>query len=229
MLRHPIFPLPPEITRVVLGGGSAVDQQGLRLADWKAARDFALCYGYDVELPHHRAHLVGAFEDAMAFLEEVILEGTGLDIPAPFFELQDPLELLLWASERPRGERARWSCAILRVMHTLLHVDNDLFLRFLPEIQQQIFDRYDRFLVPAEGSAWMLLAAASITAYLYLFNQNWLHTLLFSDYVGLAYLGYLGAAFALLSDIIFNRARITTEILNFILNALGSAVQVVPC
>jgi len=78
-------------------------------------------------------------------------------------------------------------------------------------------------------SALVLLAAASITAYLYLFNQNWLHTLLFSDYVGLAYLGYLGAAFALLSDIIFNRARITTEILNFILNALGSAVQVVPC
>jgi uncharacterized protein (TIGR04562 family) len=162
MLRHPIFPLPPEITRVVLGGGSAVDQQGLRLADWKAARDFALCYGYDVELPHHRAHLVGAFEDAMAFLEEVILEGTGLDIPAPFFELQDPLELLLWASERPRGERARWSCAILRVMHTLLHVDNDLFLRFLPEIQQQIFDRYDRFLVPAEGSAWMLRGAYEV-------------------------------------------------------------------
>lgn len=81
-------------------------------------------------------------------------------------------------------------------------------------------------LVPA---ALVLLSAASITAYLYLFNQNWLHTLVFSDFVGFAYVGYLGGAFALLSDIIFNRARITAEILNFFLQAIGSAVQVVPC
>lgn len=78
-------------------------------------------------------------------------------------------------------------------------------------------------------SALVLLAAASITAYLYLFNQNWLHTLVFSDFTGLAYVAYLGGAFALLSDIIFNRARVTAEILNFILQALGSAVQVAPC
>lgn len=78
-------------------------------------------------------------------------------------------------------------------------------------------------------SALVLLVAASITTYLYLFNQNWLHTLVFSDYVGFAYIGYLCGAFALLSDIIFNRARVTTEVLNFALNAIGSAIQIVPC
>lgn len=81
-------------------------------------------------------------------------------------------------------------------------------------------------LLPA---ALVLLLAASLTAYLYLFNQNWLHTLVFSDFVGLAYLAYLGGVFAFLCDIIFNRARVTVEVLNALLNAVGSAVQVVPC
>lgn len=78
-------------------------------------------------------------------------------------------------------------------------------------------------------SAVVLLAAASITAYLYLFNQDWLRTLVFSEYVGFAYVGYLCGAFALLCDVIFNRARVTAEALNFILNAIGSAIQVGPC
>ena len=78
-------------------------------------------------------------------------------------------------------------------------------------------------------SAIVLLVAASITAYLYLFNQNWLHTLVFSDYVGFAYVGYLAVVFAFLCDIIFNRGRITARLLSRLLEAVGSTVQVVPC
>jgi len=100
--------------------------------------------------------VVKAYEDALAFLQEVILEGTGMELPACFFDLQDPLDLLLWASQRPRNELARWSCAVLRVMHTLLHVDNNIYLRFLPEIQQQIFDRYERYLIPKDDGSWSL-------------------------------------------------------------------------
>ncbi len=155
-MKTSLFPLPTEVTRVILGGSSPIDQEGMFLPTMEAARDFALGYGYDVEIPHHRDHLVEVFEDALAFVEEVLLEGTGMDIPGEFFELQDPLELLVWASARPRDERAKWSCALLRVMHTLFHVDNNVYLRFLPDIQQQIFDRYERFLVPAPGGGWLL-------------------------------------------------------------------------
>lgn len=155
MLKHPLFPLPSDITRVILGGASSIDQRGMSLPNHEMAKDFALGYGYDVDIPHHRDHLVEVFEDALAFLEEVILEGSGMDIPPEFYELQDPTDLLVWASVRPQDDRARWSCALLRVMHTLFHVDNNVYLRFLPEIQQQIFDRYERFLVPAQGG-WVL-------------------------------------------------------------------------
>lgn len=81
-------------------------------------------------------------------------------------------------------------------------------------------------LLPAAG---VLLAAALVTGYLYLFNQDWLHTLVFSDYVGLGYLGYLAGAFALLGDVVLNRARVTAWVLGRVLEAVGSAVEVVPC
>ena len=77
--------------------------------------------------------------------------------------------------------------------------------------------------------ALVLLVSATVTAYLYLFNQNWLHTLLFSDFVGFAYVGYFGIASAFLSDIVFNKARITTKIINSIVDALGSSLAVSPC
>lgn len=77
--------------------------------------------------------------------------------------------------------------------------------------------------------AVVLVGAAAITAGLYLFNQNWLHTVLYSQYVGLAYVAYLGAVAALLTDVVFNRARVTTRLVNGGLHALGSAVQAVPC
>ena len=77
--------------------------------------------------------------------------------------------------------------------------------------------------------ATVLIVAASITAYLYLFNQNWLHTILFSNYVGFAYVGYLSIVFGFLCDILFNRARVTTKLLNITFNIIGSGVQLVPC
>ncbi len=156
MKPFPGFPLSSEITRVVLGGGSSIDQEGLHVSDREQAWDYALHYGYDMSVPFQRAHVIRVFEDALAFTEEVILEGTGLDLPTEILELQDPLDLLVWASRRPRNSLARWSCVVLRVMHTLFHVDNNVYLRFLPEIQEQIFGQYDRFLVPQEDGTWLL-------------------------------------------------------------------------
>lgn len=78
-------------------------------------------------------------------------------------------------------------------------------------------------------SAVVLLGAVSITGSLYLFNQDWLHTVVYGQYVGLAYALYLAAVALLLFDVIFNRARITTRLLNTAFQAVGSATSVVPC
>lgn len=76
-----------------------------------------------------------------------------------------------------------------------------------------------------------ILAATSavVCSYFYIFQQNWLLTILFNDYLGFGYLAYLAVVFALLSDIILNRARATTKIVNAVLNAVGSVASAVPC
>lgn len=75
----------------------------------------------------------------------------------------------------------------------------------------------------------VLLGASIIVGGFYLFGQNWLHTILFSDYVGLWYFAYLAAAIAFLSDVVFNRAKISTRIINMVSSAIGGAFAVTPC
>ncbi|MDR1842057.1 MAG: TIGR04552 family protein [Holophagales bacterium] len=151
-----LFNLSPEITHAVLGGQAFIDEEGLNVISRDQARKFALNYGFDMGLPRQRSQIVKTFEDALTFLETVVLEGTDLKVPPVLSELQDPLDLLTMASAKPRDDIASWSCAVLRVMHTLLYIDNNIFLRFLPEIQQQIFDRYDRHLVLGNSNGWFL-------------------------------------------------------------------------
>lgn len=56
----------------------------------------------------------------------------------------------------------------------------------------------------------LLLAATLFCSWFYLFEQDWLLTIIYSDYLGFAYLCYLGVAFGFLCDIILNYGRVTT-------------------
>ena len=82
-----------------------------------------------------------------------------------------------------------------------------------------------QLLVPAV----VLIGAVLITGSLYIFNQDWLHTVIYNDYVGFAYAGYLLAVAALLTDVLMNRARVTTHLLNALFSVVGVAFQAVPC
>lgn len=77
--------------------------------------------------------------------------------------------------------------------------------------------------------AVVLTGAVALTSSLYLFGQNWLHTIVFGEYVGLAYIVYLAAVALLLADLLFNRARVSTRIVNTVLQSIGSATSAVPC
>ena len=84
------------------------------------------------------------------------------------------------------------------------------------------------------GLQLMLPAAALagggvVTAGLYLFAQDWLHTILFNDYVGLAYVAWLGVVVLLLDDILGNRARVSTRVVNAVLQTGGAGASTVSC
>lgn len=77
--------------------------------------------------------------------------------------------------------------------------------------------------------ALVLVGAVLVTGGLYLFNQDWLHTIVFGDYVGWSYALYLGGVAAFFADIAFNRARVSTRVFNFVANVFGAAASAVPC
>jgi hypothetical protein len=77
--------------------------------------------------------------------------------------------------------------------------------------------------------AGLLLLATLAASSIYLFGQNWFYTIVFNDYMGWSYAVYVGVIFGFLLDIMLNKARITTDLINQILLAIGSMVVVVPC
>ena len=75
----------------------------------------------------------------------------------------------------------------------------------------------------------LLLVSTVICSYFYLFEQNWFYTIIYNDYTGFAYFGYLAFVFGFLCDIAINKARVTTEVLNTCLQAVGQAGNLTPC
>jgi hypothetical protein len=76
-----------------------------------------------------------------------------------------------------------------------------------------------------------LLFISTITcSYFYLFEQNWFFTIVYNDYTDYGFVVYLALVFLTLIDICYNRARITTEIINILLNTIGRAASsLTPC
>lgn len=75
----------------------------------------------------------------------------------------------------------------------------------------------------------LLLTATILASAIYIFGQDWFYTILYNDYMGFGYLAYIAVIFGVLVDIALNKARATTEIINGIANAVGSAFSVLPC
>ena len=69
----------------------------------------------------------------------------------------------------------------------------------------------------------VLLAISTLScAWLYVFEQNWLLTLIHGDYLGFAYTAWLGVVYLLLCDVWLNGARVTLRIVESLASAVGS-------
>jgi hypothetical protein len=77
--------------------------------------------------------------------------------------------------------------------------------------------------------ALAIAGAIALAGSLYLFNQDWLHTIVFGDYLGWGYAAWLAVVASLLGDVLLNRARVSTRLANLGLNAVGATASAVPC
>lgn len=129
----------------ILSGRSAIDVPRLFVGDLRDAHAFLACYGFDWDQAHHQREVEQLRQEAIAFLEEELLtDEPGLYLPDEIRAETDVRRLLLWASADPTGARQRWSCVLLRLMHTFAHVGSWFQEQYEEAILAQIRERFDR-------------------------------------------------------------------------------------
>lgn len=146
----------------IASGTSAIDLGSLALRNLSDARQFAREYGYDVERPGVLDYLRRIQQEALGFVRESFLapHQHGL-LPSDVVCGDDPLQLLVLASQRVRriDPPRLWACALLKVMHGLFYIDNNLKLRHFEAIRQQVFAGLDE-VIRAEGDEQYLTDGA---------------------------------------------------------------------
>ena len=136
------FNFDPGTLETLVGGLSSLDIRRLSIQSLEEAENFVLAYGYDIKDEAQRNRLWKYYRRAVTYISTELLNEeesfpSALSDPN---ELKNLLYLLIYAStsDQREGSLQNWSCAILKVMHVLVHLDNDLFNRYYGEIQDQL-------------------------------------------------------------------------------------------
>ena len=144
------FSLNWDYLNAIASGVSAIDLGALALRNLHDARQFVREYGFDLDQPAAAALIRRAHREAVDFIICSFLEpGQAALIPAEVAQPDDPLQLLVYASLRGQHVDARrmWSCAVLKVMHGIFYIDNNLKLRHFHAIRAQVFGTLDEVIV----------------------------------------------------------------------------------
>lgn len=140
----------PEVFWSLIGGRAVVETPRLSLKSKDEARAYLKAYGYDVDVESDREKLWLIHSRAVTYLRTQLLVD-GETLPEELTDprsLEDISHLLLMASQREAGkeELHKSACALLRVMHVISQLHNDLFNYFSLEIQEEIFRPYRQFI-----------------------------------------------------------------------------------
>lgn len=127
--------------RAIVGGHSAIDLPHLQVESEADATAFLAGYGFDLDSIRQRAELEDLRAGAVSFIERVLLTGSSRIDPRVRDEA-DVRKLLQWASQTREETLRAWSCAILRVGHTLAHAQSYLNARYGQQIREQVAARF---------------------------------------------------------------------------------------
>ncbi len=143
------FAFPWPIFKLVLEGTSILDVPRLELRSMEEATAFVKAYGFDLNEARDVDLIWEFFDEAITFIEKSLADPEHPRIPDHLRErkvISDFRRLLLIASDRNGSVDQLHTCAILRVMHILIHVAYDPRLQFFDQAQNQVLGRLDEFL-----------------------------------------------------------------------------------
>lgn len=134
---------PSQMMKTIIGGYSTIDVPHLDFHSLEEVGEFLKTYGYDLSVADEEEAVWKIFEQSLLILQKYILDPHEKipEVLCTRQQVQDIRRLFLYASTRDHKKNPMqlWSCAILRVMHCVAHVENDLFFNYTNEIQNQIF------------------------------------------------------------------------------------------
>ncbi len=168
---------------VVCSGKSSLDAKNYltELYDKSQVSNFLYGYGFNINDPVESAELFGIFQEALQFIKRYFLkegnpEGLDLRVPNYLYSITNISELFLAAtgnsSFKLKTEESLWAGVILKVMHTILHADKDLRYRYYSTVQQQIFDRFYKFIHRDEENRLFLKNESGVSIPLYDFQTK---------------------------------------------------------
>lgn len=168
---------------VVCSGQSSLDTTNYLsdLGDRDQVADFLYGYGFDISDPVESAELFGIFQESLQFIKRYFLkegnpDGLDLKVPHYLYTITNITELFLSATGKSslklKTEESLWAGVVLKVMHTILHTDKDLRYRYFSTIQQQIFDRFYKFIHRDEENRLFLKNDKGLSIPLYDFQTK---------------------------------------------------------
>lgn len=135
--------VPWDALKAIVGGKSAIDEPRIDINSLEGGQVLLESYGFDWTRPEHRAELETLRRQALLFIREDLLgPDLRLEVPEWLEAETDVRQLMLNAAHRT-SEQQLWSCAVLRVMHTIIHCHSYFNQRFGDEIREQILARFE--------------------------------------------------------------------------------------
>lgn len=157
-----LWKMPWPVLDVLIGGQSSIDVPELRVGTFKEATDFLAAYGFDSNVPAERRRMHAILIEALAFIErQLILPKEwrrGIRPPDEILDCEDARHLLLWASGKNPEERLKraWACAVMRVMHTIAHIEGVTKTVDVTVAREQIFQRFRKHIHrDPDGALWL--------------------------------------------------------------------------
>lgn len=143
---------------VLIGGKSSIDILKLFINSPPEADKFLKSYGYMPGDPSDQRKLDAIFIESIHFIAKKLIPKQwrkGLKPPEKILKISDYRDLLIHASGEVDTPEQKWACAILKVMHTISHIDNLERLSKLKDAQEQIIQRFEQAIYrEASGKIW---------------------------------------------------------------------------
>ncbi len=154
------FEFPWPSVNLVLEGGSILELPRLEIKNIGEATEFIQAYGFDVNNPDDLALVWRFFGEAVQFIEKTLTDPDFSRVPDHLRSekaLNDIRRLFILASEKERSQDQIYACAILRVMHVMIHLTYDPRLKFFQAMQTQVLNRLDKFIHvdPSNGCTYL--------------------------------------------------------------------------